>query len=202
MKISRGTLLAKLNEASPGLAKSPTIEQSDCFVFSDGKLITFNDEIMVRTESPVDFELAVNANDLLAILSKFPDDEVEIEQNDKQQLVISTESNRRGAKIACIMDIALHTDAVEPPAKWHKLAEGCAAALHTAALTAGENDSEYLTTCIHITPKMVEATDNYRLLRIEGVTGFPDRVLIPAACILKLENQEIVKVGLGGLGSF
>ena len=48
MKINRKDLIKVLKKVQPGLASQEIIEQSGAFVFTDGRVFTYNDEIAVR----------------------------------------------------------------------------------------------------------------------------------------------------------
>ena len=51
MKINRMNLLNVLESVHPGLSKRDMVEQSACFVFQGGRVITFNDEIACSLET-------------------------------------------------------------------------------------------------------------------------------------------------------
>ena len=48
MRVSREKLMQALEAVSPGLANRELIEQSSCFVFKSGMVMTFNDEVAGR----------------------------------------------------------------------------------------------------------------------------------------------------------
>lgn len=194
MNIARGVLLAKLNEASIGLSAKEVLEQSSCFVFQGDWLTTFNDNIMVRVKSPLDFNAIVSASEMIGILSKMPDETVDITRVGGE---VAIKGKRRDAGIACADDVQLPIDAVPEPEAFSRLEEGAMAAMQQAARTCGSDDTQYLTTCVHVTPDMIEGCDNFRFIRIEGKTGFRSEVLIPAASVAELEGIEIAKVSIG-----
>ena len=76
MKFFRADLL--------GLSSKDNMEQSSCFVFRNGQVITYNGEIcctspLTNAEGvPFDCYGAVPAKTLLQTLRKSPDDEIEI----------------------------------------------------------------------------------------------------------------------------
>ena len=54
VKVNRETLLAALKFASLGVSlRGETLEQSNTFVFTEKELITFNDEVMTRSPTPL-----------------------------------------------------------------------------------------------------------------------------------------------------
>lgn len=212
MNIARGPLLAKLNEAALGVSQKETVEQSSCFIFSsDGELITYNDEIMVRVKNPLaeicvptdgcegPIDLVVNATDLLQILAKIPDDEVKITAGDGE---LQVKGKRRTAGIACQYEVVLPIGQVPRPEKWSRLGEGVTGLLQQAARTCGDNEHQFLTTCVHVTPTRIEACDNHRLFRVDCQTGFPSEILVPAKSVAELEGVEIIKVGIDDVAAW
>lgn len=196
MIIKRKELLDKLAEASIGLTSKPILEQSDCFVFSEGQLLTFNDEILVRAKSPLEPDLtaAINANDLRAVLNKFPDEDVDVFQRDGELII---KAKRREAGISVAKEIVLPFADVPTTDKWAKLGEGVVPMLLQAARTCGQDASQFLTTCVHVTPDLVEACDNIRFFRATLPTQFPAEVLLPATCVAALDGFGLSKVSVG-----
>lgn len=194
MNVNRGQMLARLTEASVGLSTREVLEQSNAFVFKGDRLYTFNDSVMARVASPLDFDAIVNASDLMGILGKIPDDEVDISLNGGE---IRIKGKRRTAGISCATEVHLPIEVVPSPEKVRKLTEGTPTMLQQAARTCGRDETQYLTTCVHITPELIEACDNYRLFRVEGPTGFPEDVLIPAHSLGAIEDLDLEKVGVG-----
>lgn len=202
MKISRGELLAKLNEASIGLGQgvNKTVAQSDCFIFTtideNPTLITFNDEIMVRCPSPLDFDVIVQATELLAILARIPDDEITVSLINGE-FRIKGKTKSRVAGLVTQAELAMPLDQIAAPGKWHRLGEGAARLMQQAAYVCGDDEAQYLATCVHVTPDRVEACDNKRMFRADMATGFPGEILLPASSLHELEGLEILKVSIG-----
>lgn len=195
MKISRGELLSRLHEAAIGLSSKEVLEQSNCFVFKGETLTTFNDNIMVRVANPLGFDVVVNAANLMGILSKMPDEEIDIRLGEGE-LRVKSPNKARAAGIACVTDVALPLDAVPAPEKWFRLQEGVNGLLQQAARTCGTDEQKYLTTVVHVTPDRIEACDDSRLFRVDVATGFPQEILLPAASVHELESMEITRVSV------
>jgi hypothetical protein len=197
MNIKRGDFLAKLNEAIIGVSAKETIQQSNCFVFKDGRLFAYNDSIMVRTKSPLDFDAVVNATDLTNLLAKIPDDDVEVIKNGNEILI---KGKRRKAGIQCLASVELDMGKVPTPESWSRLAEGTLHAIQQACGVCTSDEAQFLTSCVHVTPMLVQATDKNRLLRVDftaGGTGFPAEVLIPAESASVIAGLEVKKVSIG-----
>lgn len=194
MNIGRGALLSKLTEVAIGLSSKEELEQSNCLVFKGDNLVTFNGEIMAMTDNPLGFDVVVNAADFTGILEKIPDDEIIIKLREGELVV---KGARRSAGLACVVEVTLPIDAVPDPGKFTRLGEGVLSALQQAARVCGDDDSEYLTTVVHVGPDRIEGCDNFRLFRVDGATGFSADVLIPSTTIQILERAELTKVAIG-----
>ncbi len=193
MKVQRDQLVSSLQEAAIGLSPSGLLEQSDCFIFSGGRIITFNDEIMVSAKSVLDLELAVPAADLLKLLSRWPDTEVEITATGSELVL---QGKKRKAGLACATEILLPFDSVPKAEQWSVVPEATNNALQQAARTCGKDQTLFLTTCVHVTSSIIEACDNHRLYRATGKTGFKSEVLLPASTLSQLSGKPIRKVSI------
>lgn len=193
MQINRGTLLAKLNETIIGVSTKEMLEQSNNFVFTGGKIITFNDDIMCRADSPLDFDVVVNATEFMELISKLPDDEITVMLAEGEILVKG--KNKKYGLVAST-EVTLPYNVVPSPEKWHKLGEGVMGVLQQAGRVCGNDDGKFLSTCVHVTPDRVESCDNLRMFRQNGPTGFPGEVLIPAHSILELDKTEMSRVSI------
>jgi DNA polymerase III sliding clamp (beta) subunit (PCNA family) len=65
--------------------------------------------------------------------------------------------------------------------------------LYQAARTCGRDDTQPRTMEVHVTPKSVEACDNFRLYRSEGVTRFKKEALIPASSLEAVSKHTFSK---------
>ena len=79
MRINREELLHQLETVAPGLSQKAIIEQSNCVVFQDGKVQTFNDEVSCCTDCCLKITGAVKAKALLELLRKLSEDQLDIE---------------------------------------------------------------------------------------------------------------------------
>ena len=202
MIIDRGLLLSRLNEASIGLSTSKeTTEQSGVFAFENGFLTTFNGEIMVRVQSPLDFDVTVSAVDLWKLIEKIPDAQIKVWLDEGKfwvQSITKDEDDKceptREYWTAVEAQNSLPIDMLPQPAKWSRLMEGTVTHLIQAARICSKEDDDYLTKLVHVTPNFIESTDNNRFFRMTAPTGFPGDTLMPAASMLSLKGLELTKV--------
>ncbi|MCK9570196.1 hypothetical protein M0R72_14725 [Candidatus Pacearchaeota archaeon] len=175
MLINRKSLLTQLMAVFPGLSSKEVIEQSGSFVFQDGRVTTFNDEVACSIECKLGITGAVVADPLLALLQKLDEDEISIEQSDGELLV---KAGKRKAGIRMSAEITLPVDGIENPDKWIKLPKELSDAIGIVQGCASNNESEFVLTCIHLHPKYVEAADQFQIARYSLVTGLDDSILV------------------------
>ncbi len=196
MKINRKSFLKALTVAAVGLTKRPILEQSDSFIFTKENIITFNGEILTRSRNPLDIQGAIPAEDLLKILGKMPDEEVDISIKGEELIVKG--GKRRAAGIACAAKVDLPYGDVPNPKKWMEAPEGLMVILCQAARVCGHDESQPTTTEVHVTEDRIESCDNFRLFQYKIETGFLKEALIPAASIDALSGLEFVFVSQRG----
>jgi hypothetical protein len=185
MKINREKFLFQLEAVQPGLAPREIIEQSSCFVFKAGELITFNDEISCRFKTTLQLEGAVSAAPLLAILRKLAEEDLEITVGEGE---LRLEGKQRSVGVRMEQEITLPVHVVESPKKWYPLADDFSEAVFIAGQCAGSDSSQFATTCIHLHSKWIEACDNFQLCRYTIATPIKTPSLIRGTALRQIVN--------------
>lgn len=164
MTVNREKLLYALESVQPGLATREILEQSSCFVFKNGEVITFNEEISCRATSTLDpaIEGAVQATPMLEILRKLQEDEIDVFVDEQK---IRIKGKRRKSWHAFEQKIVLPIEYVEKPGKWNKLHSEFAEAINIVQQCAEKDESVFSLTCVHIHPEYVEACSNSQICR-------------------------------------
>lgn len=187
MRIDREELLRKLEAVAPGLAIKEAVEQSSCFVFQKGRVITFNDEIACSTSCEIGFEGAVAAKPLLDLLAKLAEKELDLVVETAELIV---KGKRRRAGITREATITLPVGVVEPPVKWTDIDTEFTEAISVVQHCAGKDPNNFALTCIHLTPDFAESCDNFQVARYPVKTG------VAAPCLVKRDSIRHI-VGLG-----
>ena len=181
MKTNRAHFLQLLEQVQPGLSSKEVLEQSSCFVFTGGRVHTFNDEISCSIPCEVGITGAVTAAPLLAILAKLSEDEVDVEP-EAAQVIIKGKSRRTGVLMEA--EVRLPIDKVEVPSKWRPLPPDFCEALEVTVHCAGSNaDESFALTCVHIHPDFLEACDNYQMARYPVKSTVRGSILVRASTI-------------------
>ncbi len=186
MKINRETFLNDLNVVKAGLSPREFVEQSSCFCFRDGEVMTFNDEVACRKFVGLKFTGAVQANNLLAILEKLDDTELMVRENDNGELEFK--GKHKGFGIIKDAEIFLPIDKVEKPTKWVKLSDKFTEAVGLVHHCVSSDESRFLLTCIHLHPDYVEACDNLQIMRVGVKTGVKSSVLVRGTSLVHITS--------------
>lgn len=194
MNVKRTELLGALSLVAPGLAGKDTIEQGDCFVFRDGEVITYNDEVALRAKSPLDITGAVIAAPLLQLLNKMEDDELEVTM-EEGELRLKGKRKRGGVKMEAAITLPL--EGLEAPKKFFALHKDFLEGLRIVGGSCSSDESNFVITCVHIAPSFVEATDNFQATRFPMETGFTKDLTLPSASVRKLITYFVAKCCVG-----
>ena len=189
MRVHRENLLHELESVQPGLSSREIVEQSSCFIFQNGKVLTFNEEIACTRDCGMAAEItgAVQAAPLLALLQKLPEDEIDVTLGSGELLI---KGKKRKGGIRMDAEILLSVAAVETPAKWKKLPKDFTDAVSLVQQCAGKDEEKLATTCVHLHPQWIEACDNYQVARYHTEMG------IAKECMVRRDAIKHI-VGLG-----
>jgi len=188
-KIDRLKFLQKLETLSAGLSSRELIEQSSCFVFTDGMLWTFNDAIACSRKSPLDIpDCAVGAKPLLELLRRLPDESITISAADKH-LMIKGKNKRGGIRME--KEVMLPIGSIDSPNKWIKLSEHFLEALEFVVGCVSTKEDSFDLQCVHITKKFIEACDNFQFSRYPLKMKLENSILVLGKMI-----KSIIPLGM------
>jgi DNA polymerase III sliding clamp (beta) subunit (PCNA family) len=198
-QVDRRELMLALEKVSPGLTTEEVLEQSDCFVFLNGRLMTYNDNICVNL--PLTFggwNGAVKSQKLLSILSKMDATSVMVEVSDKE-LRISSNKSRMG--IPAQHNVLLPVQEVKPPESgsdsWKALPKDFTTALRFCMFsTARDAKAEQILNCIHVKGNQAESCDDFRATRYTMESGLESDLLIPRLQALQLAKLSLTHIAV------
>lgn len=195
MNVKRSELLVALREVKPGLATSEMIEQSTSFVFKDGRVVTYNDEIAASYPFDLGFEGAVSARELMALLNKVKDSEIEMTA-DKGELLIKGKKIEAG--ITMQEEIHLPILTFTPAEGFYELPDKFLDGLKICLFSAAHESVSPVLSNIHMKSSFIESCDNFRLTRFEMGEDSEDDILIPATAARHLVNTTVDSYGEEG----
>lgn len=195
--MERAVLLHTLECVQPGLSPTGGVSQSDCFVFQDGRILTYNEGVCCHAKSglPLDFKGAVKAKAFTDLLRKLVDETVGLSVEPGKLVILG--SGRR-AKLNMEENITIPIEGVEKPDKkaWQPVHEEFNDAIGIVQSVAESDTTQFVGTCIHIHPKWVEATDGYQVARYKLPTGVPESVLVKRDALKHVVPLDVTRVAL------
>lgn len=192
MRVSRPDLLQALEYLQAGLSSRPILEQTDCFAFKDGRIITYNDEVACHVKSKLAKEVcgAVTATPLLRLLQKLPEDELDITAGDNR---LDIKGKRKLYWVQMFKEVFLAFSNVEIPKTWKPLHDSFDDAISIVVEVAGTDEGEPLATCVHIHPKWIESSDKTQSCRYRMRTGVDKPVLVKAHALKGLLDMGMTE---------
>jgi len=193
-KVNRIGLLEAIQGVMPGTDSSgSSLSQSDCIVFKNQVAYSFNDEVAVRADVPLAYEGAMDASKLLLVLQKLDEETITM---DILESKVKFRGKRREGTIAINPKIELPLSLIELPTRWRPTHPDLPEALAVISRASGRDENKYTLTCVHITPKHVEASDNIQIMRWDMETGIRKKTLIAGHIANMLSRYNIVESGL------
>lgn len=200
MKVQTEQLLSKLNAVKPGLASSKEdIEQSASFVFLGESVVSYNDEIGVSCPLKTDFKGAVKGEELIKLLSKTKEKELEL-VGEGNELKIKGKKMRAGVRMEA--KITLPFQEIKLPEKMLNIPEKFLTALKFCAFSTSTDKARPLLNCIRIQGQHGISCDNHRLTRYDmggkAAPYFPEEILVPLPAAMALQDFSPVQYGTNG----
>lgn len=201
-QVNREKLLTCLEAVSPALTAKDVTEQSSCFAFRRGWVFTYNDELSLRCRCPFpeEFAGAAHAKGLLDMLRRVSDELLTVSvvsDGHRHQLVFDGTGKRRRAGVLLDLTMQLDIGAVDKASEWRPLPPEFADAVAVVAPCAGNNESQFLSTCVHVHPKWVEACDDFQLCRWRMRTGVDKPYLVRHTALKHVVGLGATQFGFG-----
>ena len=177
MKIKKTELLKALAQVKPGLAAKEAIEQSTSFVFINGFVATYNDEIAVSL--PIDMELggAVQSRELFALLNKIKDDEITVSIDDNE-FRIQGKKFKSGIRLES--EIVLPLDFLKAELEYFPIPVEFEDGVQVCLFSAAQENVSPVLSNIHVKSNYVESCDNFRLTRFKLPAAVEHEMTIPS----------------------
>jgi hypothetical protein len=194
MKINKSELKKALETVKPGLANRESFDQATSFAFTNGCVVTYNDEISISHPISIDIEGAVQAEELYKFIAKASTDEIEIETTDDS---ITLKSGRAKAGFLLAKEIKLPLeDEILKKGKWTDLPETFIVYLQFASMSCSVNLTDPKLTCVHVNKKgFIESSDNHRIFHYDFEKPFGFKTfLIPQSSVRVITKLNPVKI--------
>ncbi len=196
MKVQTEKLAALVAEASVGTSSYEVSEQSVHIIFHEGKIHSFNGDVLFSADCPFDLgTIIVSQKDLAAILNKIPDEEIEVTTN-KANLIIKGKRKRAGLSFVNEVLAPIH-EVTQALGKWQRLPDTMRLSMMRAAETCGRDHSKPASTLVHMGPNVIEGSDTFRLYHDSRETGLKQEVLMPSQALAVVLPKKPIKINVG-----
>lgn len=194
MRLPREKFICALESVKPGISPEGIVEQSSCFVFNEGKVYTFNDEVCCHGPSLLDkaFSGAIPGEKLLAFLHKLKEEEIQVEASSSEFAVIS---RGKRAWFTLEKEINMPLDMVEKAKEWKPLKAGFLDAVNLVQQCAGKNQPQFFLNCVHLSPNWLEACDQFQLCRWQIATGVKESTLVRQTSLNSIVSLGVTECG-------
>ncbi len=194
MKINREYLQNTLSSVMAGTATKEVIEQTMHFIFSEGKVFTYNDEIAINCHLALDVKGAVPAKEFITLISKMKSEELDITMSTGE---IKIKGGKAKAGLRLESEILIPIDDMDIPTKWRKMPADFEKAVRMCLPSVSKDQTKPVLTCISIDDVDMISSDNQRLTAYTMDSGlFKEPVLIPADAAKALLTNKPIKCGL------
>lgn len=197
MKTNRKNLISILQAVRPGLASKDIIEQSTAFLFADGRVLTYNDDVAV-SHPLKDLEIngAVQSKELFSLLNKMPDEEIEFEVVGGE-LIVKGKGRKSGIRLSEAKNLAEISGVLGKPKDWYGIPDGFLAAIRFSLFSAGKDMTKAMQTCIHCEGNTTLSTDGNRISGYYMAKGVNmPAINIPARSAKEISSYKPVEYAL------
>jgi hypothetical protein len=197
MQVDKTKLIEALELVKPGLANTEVVEQAMSFVFRDGRVFTYNEEIcMSHPVEGMELEGAVKAEELYKLLLKLSKNDIDITAGDNELVL---KCGRVKAGIVYQPEVILPIDTIGEIGEWKDIPDTLMKAIEFVSPACNIQDmSRPLLTCVHVSENgYVEASDGFRIIRY-NVKGMPiGTFLVQAVLVPSISSIRPVQIAEG-----
>ena len=197
MLIKRAELMNALSSVKPGLAFNTIVKQMESVQFSGQDLVTYNEQIGVLVPFETDFTAAVNYTDLVQIISKLDEEDIEINLQE-DELSISTEKTKAGLFVIDTGDLQENINAMinqmpneENGVEWDELPSDFLTGVSLCTPAAEKNISKGTLACMHTNGTHVFCSDNIRVAVFKLSTDIGKSFMLHAGLISELSKFDV-----------
>lgn len=196
------TLVSKLSVLQYAVPSTPTLLQSECVIFQDGKAYAFSGDVFAIVNYDVGFTGAVKYKELLDVLKKYGDAEITIETLSESAL--SLKRGRSQTKLPLDAQILLTIADVGTPVAddWKSLPEKFVDAVNACESVALPNRVDDILSSINVTPHCMEAASPAQIIRHHCELAIDQRFLVRSGILSKLVKANLKEYQVVGKWMF
>lgn len=200
-EIDRKEFLKAIEMIRPGITSSQAVEQFSLILFSDNRMISYNNELAISVPFETDIEGGVAASEMYELLKKIKSSGVVLD-NRGGEVVVSTEKTTAGFKVSDDVEIPdLGIDDMSAD-DWFPLPDNFMEAVGFCLFSAATDIGKGVFTCLNATGSKIESCDNFRLTRFELKDELAQPILLPRSAASILVNYAPVEAGYSSAESW
>lgn len=200
MKVQKAELLSALSKVKPGLAKKEIVEQATHFIFAEGEIVTFNDQLCIMHPFECDAAFSVKGEEFFKIISNIAEEEFNMTVDDT---TIKIKSKSTKASLSTVIgEAATVTHLIEKIKAeisgkdfWKPLPKNFIDGLYLCAFSASKDLATGVRACVAIKGETAYSTDGLRASMFV-YDGKIDELLIPAKDALELSKYKVKEYGI------
>lgn len=172
IEVNRQELADVLKKVFPAVGPKENDVQATCFIFREGFVYTYNDDIFMSMPLPdedentqsigVLGEFAIQAKEFLAFLNKMNDETISLDMEEGKLVV---KGRRLKAEIIAEATITMPIDDIAMPEKWYGLDKEVMMALKCCAPVCSKDLTKPLSTCVCLAGNLAEVSDVDKAVR-------------------------------------
>jgi len=195
MKLKTEQFQKALKTTRSAVAHTELIDQATSFIFKDGFVIGYNDEICISVPvDGLDAEGAVKADALYNYISKLKKPEMELKTTPKEMQI---KSGRSRAGLPLNTEVVVPLDQITPPGKWKPLPPDF---MDYARMAAGATATDHTMpklTCVDVRKEgIITGSDNFRILQCTLEAFEFDGFLIPSSSVKIAASLQPTKISV------
>jgi hypothetical protein len=192
--VDKSNLLNALRALKIGVdAKAASGYQSDCFIFQDNWIYTYNEDVACFKKMGLGVNGAVNADTLIRFLESVSDEHIGVRDKD-DGIAIYVKSGVSVIKAEKTIELSVHDIEHPNQADWRPVPECFADAVSMAESCVSHNNSDFLLSSIHVTPQFIESGDMYQLVRFDWDMPIKDSFLVRRERLGSIVEMGVSKV--------
>jgi len=192
MKINRQELVEALVKVKPGLANKEIIEFTTHFVFNETTIQTYNDQISILQMMKTGLQGAVKANEFFALISKLPDEELDI-QMEEDKFIIKGKRSKAHINITQEHKLPLFFDDIQT---WLPLSDDFSNAVKFCLFSVSKDMTRPELTNLRIIKNKILSTDKFRITKRIMNQSIKKEFFLPGNAATHLINYSPIKYSL------
>lgn len=174
IEVNRQEFVDVLKKVFPAVGPKENDVQATCFIFREGFVYTYNDDIFMSMPLPTeDFGdlgcFAIQAKEFLVFLNKMNDETISVEGEEGKLIV---KGRRLKAEIISETAITMPIDDIVLPESWYEIGPEVMTALKCCSPVCSKDLTKPLSTCVRLFANLAEVSDVDKAVRFTMESGY------------------------------